>query len=65
MLTEGVDLPSAGTVFLARPTASDILLSQMTGRALRGEPAGGAAVAHILTSSISEPISVISSTRKT
>lgn len=48
MLTEGVDLPSAETVILARPTASYILLRQMIGRALRGERARGKPVAHIV-----------------
>ena len=35
-LTEGFDLPSVATVFLARPTGSRILLSQMVGRGMRG-----------------------------
>lgn len=48
MLTEGVDLPSARTVILARPTTSRILLRQMIGRALRGPRAGGSAEAHIV-----------------
>lgn len=41
MLTEGVDLPVTKTVFLARPTGSDILFRQMVGRALRGPRVGG------------------------
>ena len=48
MLTEGVDLPTARTVILARPTTSRILLRQMIGRALRGPRAGGELKAHIV-----------------
>lgn len=40
-ITEGVDLPGVETVFLARPTTSEILFTQMVGRALRGPRAGG------------------------
>lgn len=49
MLTEGVDLPMTRTVFLARPTSSEILLRQMIGRALRGPAAGGHRLAHIVS----------------
>jgi superfamily II DNA or RNA helicase len=35
MLTHGVDVPDAQTVFLTRPTLSDILYAQMIGRASR------------------------------
>ena len=35
MLTHGVDVPDIKTVFLCRPTASDILFSQMVGRGAR------------------------------
>lgn len=35
MLTHGVDIPSIRTVFLTRPTTSDILFSQMIGRGSR------------------------------
>lgn len=49
MLTEGVDLPMTRTVFLARPTSSDILFRQMVGRALRGPRAGGNREAHIIS----------------
>ena len=49
ILTEGVDLPQTKTVFLARPTVSTILMTQMIGRALRGEVAGGTASAYIVT----------------
>lgn len=41
MVTEGVDVPAVRTVFLTRPTQSEILLRQMVGRALRGPAAGG------------------------
>ena len=49
ILTEGVDLPQTKTVFLTRPTVSTILMTQMIGRALRGEAAGGTATAHIVS----------------
>jgi len=41
MMTEGVDVPDVKTVFLTRQTTSSILMTQMVGRALRGEKAGG------------------------
>lgn len=41
ILTEGVDLPCVQTVFLTRPTRSEILLRQMIGRALRGPQVEG------------------------
>ena len=49
ILTEGVDLPMTKTVFLARPTVSTILMTQMIGRALRGEKAGGTNIAYIVS----------------
>ena len=49
ILTEGVDLPQTSTVFLARPTVSTVLMTQMIGRALRGEAAGGTKDAHIVS----------------
>ena len=49
ILTEGVDLPKTKTVFLTRPTVSGILMTQMIGRALRGEKAGGTKEAHIVS----------------
>lgn len=49
ILTEGVDLPRTKTVFLARPTVSSILMTQMVGRALRGTAAGGTASAYIVS----------------
>lgn len=41
MMTEGVDVPDVKTVMVTRQTTSNILLTQMIGRALRGEKAGG------------------------
>ena len=49
ILTEGVDLPMTKTVFLTRPTVSTILMTQMVGRALRGEKAGGTLTAYIVS----------------
>ncbi len=49
ILTEGIDLPTTKTVFLARPTVSTILMTQMVGRALRGVKAGGTAIAYIVS----------------
>jgi superfamily II DNA or RNA helicase len=49
MLTEGVDAPCTRTVFLTRPTKSEVLLQQMIGRALRGPDAGGNETAHLVT----------------
>lgn len=49
ILTEGVDLPQTQTIFLARPTVSTILMTQMVGRALRGVKAGGTANAYIVS----------------
>lgn len=48
MLHEGIDVPGARTAFLARPTASRILLQQMIGRVLRGPAAGGDPIAHLV-----------------
>jgi len=49
ILTEGTDLPKTQTVFLTRPTISSVLMTQMVGRALRGEKAGGTAKAYIVS----------------
>lgn len=49
ILTEGVDLPKTKTVFLARPTVSSILMTQMVGRALRGTAAGGTSSEYIVS----------------
>ena len=48
MLLEGVDLPSARTALIARPTTSPIVLNQMIGRVLRGPTAGGEATANVV-----------------
>lgn len=49
ILTEGTDLPNLQTVFLTRPTASTILMTQMIGRALRGQKAGGTEKAYVVS----------------
>ena len=49
ILTEGTDLPKTHTVFLARPTTSIVLMTQMVGRALRGLKAGGTKEAYIVS----------------
>lgn len=41
ILTEGSDVPDIQTVFLTRPTNSDVLLMQMIGRGMRGPECGG------------------------
>jgi hypothetical protein len=49
MLTEGTDLPNVQAVFLTRPTTSTILMTQMIGRALRGQSAGGTEKAYVVS----------------
>lgn len=49
MLTEGFDAPHTRTVFIARPTSSETLLTQMVGRALRGKKSNGNATAYLVT----------------
>lgn len=49
MLTEGFDAPHTRTVFIARPTRSEVLLTQMVGRALRGTQANGNEKAFLVT----------------
>lgn len=49
ILTEGADFPDVQTVFLTRPTISSIFMTQMVGRALRGEVAGGTKEAYIVS----------------
>jgi superfamily II DNA or RNA helicase len=49
MMTEGVDVPAVSTVFLARPTQSEIRLRQMVGRGLRGPAAGGSETAYLVS----------------
>ncbi len=41
ILTEGTDIPDIETVFLTRPTSSEVLLMQMIGRGMRGVESGG------------------------
>lgn len=48
MLTEGTDVPKAKTVFLTRQTLSEILMTQMVGRVLRGPKFGGKKKAFIV-----------------
>lgn len=47
--TEGTDIPAVQTVFLTRETTSNILMTQMIGRALRGPRAGGTEKAYIVS----------------
>lgn len=49
ILTEGTDVPNVQSVFLARPTISSILMTQMIGRGLRGPKAGGTKEAYIVS----------------
>lgn len=49
MMTEGVDVPDIQTVFITRPTQSEILFRQMVGRALRGPVAGGTKEAYLVS----------------
>ncbi len=49
MLTEGTDVPDVSTVFLTRQTTSHILLTQMIGRALRGQRFGGTDKAYVVS----------------
>lgn len=48
MLTEGTDIPDVKTCFITRQTTSQILLTQMVGRALRGLVFGGTAEAYLV-----------------
>jgi superfamily II DNA or RNA helicase len=49
MLTEGTDVPNINTVFLTRQTTSQILVTQMVGRALRGPEFDGTDTAYIVS----------------
>ncbi len=49
MLTEGSDFPKTQTVFLTRQTTSEILLTQMVGRVLRGPKFGGTEVGYVVS----------------
>ena len=48
ILTEGSDIPDIQTVFLTRPTSSDVLLMQMVGRGMRGVVCGGTETVNIV-----------------
>lgn len=48
ILTEGSDIPDIQTVFLTRPTTSDVLLMQMVGRGMRGKNCGGTDTVNIV-----------------
>ena len=48
ILTEGSDIPDIQTVFLTRPTTSDVLLMQMVGRGMRGIGCGGTETVNIV-----------------
>ena len=48
VLTEGSDVPDIQTVFLTRPTTSDVLLMQMIGRGMRGVGSGGTETVNIV-----------------
>jgi len=48
VLSEGSDIPSIQTVFLTRPTQSDVLLMQMCGRGMRGKACGGTETVNIV-----------------
>lgn len=49
VLTTGFDAPKISAALIARPTKSLVLYSQMVGRAIRGEKAGGNEMAEIIT----------------
>jgi DNA repair protein RadD len=49
VLTTGFDAPKTSAALIARPTKSLVLYSQMVGRAIRGQRAGGNAEAEIVT----------------
>ena len=48
ILSEGSDVPNIQSVFMTRPTSSEVLLMQMIGRGLRGTGAGGTEKAYIV-----------------
>lgn len=48
IMTEGTDVPEIQTVFLTRPTGSDVLLMQMIGRGMRGTGCGGTETVYIV-----------------
>lgn len=48
LFSEGTDLPAVDSVFVARPTVSDILFRQMVGRGMRGPLFGGTAECNVV-----------------
>ena len=48
MLQEGVDIPNTETVFIANSQATELQVTQMVGRGLRGELQGGTETANIV-----------------
>ena len=48
VMTEGNDVPDIQTVFLTRPTSSDVLLMQMIGRGMRGVGSGGTETVNVV-----------------
>jgi superfamily II DNA or RNA helicase len=48
VLTTGFDAPATDVVFIARPTKSIVLYSQMVGRGLRGPAVGGTPVCRLI-----------------
>lgn len=48
ILSEGSDIPDIQTVFLTRPTASDVLLMQQIGRGMRGVSAQGTETVYLV-----------------
>ncbi len=48
ILTEGSDIPDVQTVFITRPTQSDVLLMQMVGRGMRGVGFGGTETVNVI-----------------
>lgn len=48
LFSEGTDLPGVDSVFIARPTVSDVLFRQMVGRGMRGEAFKGTPVCNVV-----------------
>lgn len=48
ILSEGSDIPDIQTVFLTRPTNSDVALMQMVGRGMRGIDCGGTETVNVV-----------------
>lgn len=66
MLTHGIDVPDARTVFLCRPTTSDILFAQMIGRACRRDEASGKTTFNVVefTDNVSQFADLFQSSKK-